>query len=285
MWDWFKKGWGVPENARNFGEIMAHMGRGVQGQWYHRFLETPIGEQEEARFTEADYAPEHLDVLREMARLAREKGRSNIDYPGVSAPMLERGDYGELLRRRQALHPEEAGERLNPYLHDLDDISRTIGGGQFETRDGNVYAKDQYDFNQYYMGKALEEYLGLGGPGSEKTSDKLDAAMKKADFSWSDLRALVGATPYTEENLQNALEKSGWPTERNFPWWTAIKSVLSAPFTGKPNYDAALLGRLHSPPFKETSIPVDINLGTAEEVYGPLHRGYRPKEGIIGREK
>mgnify|MGYP001975476426 CR=1 FL=1 len=37
-----KKGFGIPDNTRNFGEIMAHMVRMKPGQFYHRFLEVSV---------------------------------------------------------------------------------------------------------------------------------------------------------------------------------------------------------------------------------------------------
>jgi hypothetical protein len=275
--DTLKEKTGIPANARNFGEIMAHMAAGKPGQFYHRFLETPMGEQEAATFTEADYDPEHLEVMRDMARLAKERGRYH-----TSADKEE--DYLEILRRQQGLDTTPGYvPQFRPGTA-LWDVGTTLGGYQFDVRDGNVYATDQYDFNQYDLSPEHEDILGLGGPGTESTSAELDAAMKKADFSWSDLRVLAGDPPYTQENLKNALDKMGWTTERKFPWWDSFqKRALGWPFGSEKNFGEAGLGRLHSPPFEETSIPVDVNLGTIGEVYGPLHRGYRPQKGIIGR--
>ena len=250
MWDWLKKGLGVPDNARNLGEIVAHVVRGKPGQFYHRFMETPIGEQEAATFTEADYDPGHLEIMRQMARLAMEEGRYSTYNQSVAE---QRGtkDYATLGQRLK-----DQGTLNKDTARDIRDLGHTLGSYRFDIRDGQVYAVDDYNLNQHYMGPEIEAQLGLP-PASEE------------------------GTPYTQEDLQNVLEERGWSSERSFPWWSSFKTLLSGPTTQRNN--AALLGMLHSPPFKETSIPVDVSLGSVSDVYGPMHYGNRPIGGTIGR--
>ena len=246
MWGWLKKGFGIPDNYRNLGEIAAFMVRGKPGQLYHRFLETPIGEQQDATITEADYYPEHLDIMREMARLAMEEGRLSTGTQNIPE-QLGTPDYGNLWQRgwggtSSELSEDEQFDRR----HDIKDVNLSLGSYRWEIRDGQVYAVDDYDFNQAHWGKDLEDQVGLP-TGSED------------------------GLPYSQESLRSVLEERGWSTEREFPWWSSFKGLLNP---GRTRNNAAILGRLHSPPFEDTAIPVDINLGTVEDVYGPMN--YRP---------
>ena len=256
MWDWFKKGFGIPDNTRNFGEIMAHMVRMKPGQFYHRFLETPIGEQEDATITESDYKPKHLDAIREMARLAMEEGRYHTSHD-------KRKDYSAMEARG---YPWRAGSTLW-------EIGNTLGGYRFDIRDGNVYATDEYNFNQYDFPEEMEEIAGLSPDTSE-------------------------GTPYSREGIKHSLRESGWSTDRKFPWWDAFQGAFpDTPWHKRTGAERALLGRLYSPPFEgDTTVPVNINLGTVSEVYGPMHYknpkntlessiapSIRPTGGIIGR--
>jgi hypothetical protein len=255
-----KEGLGVPDNPRTLGEIFAHMVRGKPGQMYHRFMETPIGEQEDATITEADYKPEHLDIMRQMARLAMEDGRySTLNQnvaKGVATP-----DYANLWREGWGGTSSELSkkEQRNRYF-DIKDIGNSLGSYRWEIRDGQVYAVDDYDFNQAYWGESLEDQLGL--PASSEDG-----------------------LPYSQEALRGTLEERGWSSEREFPWWSALKTILDPTKVEKATIlqnNAAMLARLHSPPFEDTTIPVDINLGTVSDVYGPMHYN-RPMGGIIGR--
>jgi hypothetical protein len=252
-----KEGLGIPDNPRNLGEVMAHIVKGKPGQMYHRFLETPIGEQQDATITEADYKPKHLDIMREMARVAMADGRYHTSYD-------KNKDYDEMVARG---YPYTWGS-------DLAEIGHTLGGYRFDIRDGKVYATDEYNFNQYDLEPKWQKHVGLFS----------DASSTKE-------------APYSRQALRNALEASGWSTKRNFPWWDAFQAVFpDTPWHRETGAEKAILGRLYSPPFEDTTIPVDINLGTVSDVYGPMHYrnkpntlesliapSIRPTGGIIGR--
>ena len=252
---WWKEGLGIPDNPRNFGEVLAHMVKGKPGQMYHRFLETPMGEQQDAMITEADYKPKHLDIMREMARVAMMDGRYHTSHD-------KNEDYDEMILRN---YPLKWGS-------DLSEIAQTLGGYRFDIRDGNVYATDEYNFNQYDLPSEWEKHTGLF-PDASSTEE----------------------APYSRQAIRDALEGSGWSTKRNFPWWDAFQGAFpDTPWHKDRGIETALLGRLYSPPFEDTTIPVDINLGTVSEVYNPLlyndawsqhwrNRLRGPTAGIIGR--
>tara|TARA_R100000049_G_C1930140_1_gene74155 strand:- start:14 stop:799 length:786 start_codon:yes stop_codon:yes gene_type:complete len=254
-WEWIpdkselKRFFGITSGARNLGEGITYAFGGKPAQFYHRFLETPIGKQDEARITEADYDPHHLDFLRDMAIVAMEDGRYH------TSPK----DYLEVLRREKA-RTSIKWDLHHPYQRAAKTMVHTLGGFEFDIKDGNVYVKDKYDFNQHKLSPQMESQWGLTPDTSE-------------------------GTPYTRQQLSDFVEKVGYGTERGFPWWGAVRDrFLSAFPSGKDNPNPAFLGRLYSPPFEQgTSLPVEVNLGSVSDVYGPMHYKNRPTGGIIGR--
>lgn len=106
--------------------------------------------------TEKNYRPETIDVLRQAAQNALQKGRTNIDYE----------DYPQInedLSARDLVSDSEARGGFANLMqlvatNPVADAAFTIGGGTLKVEDGEVFLTDVYDFNKIAPGKIKDLY-------------------------------------------------------------------------------------------------------------------------------
>lgn len=106
--------------------------------------------------TEENYRPETINVLRQAAQNALQKGRTNIDYE----------DYPKInedLSARDLVSDSEARGGFSNLMqlvatNPVADAAFTIGGGTLKVEDGEVFLTDVYDFNKIAPGKIKDLY-------------------------------------------------------------------------------------------------------------------------------
>lgn len=112
-------------------------------EYAQQFASSLIGVDEK---TTEDFRPDVVDVIKQAAMNALDKGRMNIDYEDY--PMVSE----ELSARDLVSDKEKRGGFLN-LLNTLGDspiadAAFTIGGGTIVEEDGNLFLTDQYDFSK-----------------------------------------------------------------------------------------------------------------------------------------